>query len=680
MDSAHTSFDVHGNRIGGPTQFAGTQNNYYSARPASIPPPGTWTTVERADPLAFGVHRPRRQAGERLLHPYVPRDVDVRVRPLIARLRRTGGFLVLTGDSTAGKSRCAFEAMRAELIGRRVWAPPRTADLRPLASLDLPSAEGWVLWLDDVEDYVRDEGLEPALLSGLVDRGVVVLATLRDDQADRFQRRNLSRVSHEAPYASLANLGARVLNMAEQTHLDRMWSRAELSRAREVDDPGLEEALRHRGDYGIAEYLGAGPALLDEMHRACRAGGNPRGHAYVRAAVGLHRAGLLEIPFAAIEELHLTYLKRIPGSRPEPAVEAFTWATRVHYGATGMINPLGIDSVAWKPFDYLVEHFSQDEQPVHRDTWDIVRRYVRHDIHLYLVGVLAAAFGEDDVAESIWCPLADSGNADALFRLALLRSRQGNPAESEALLHRAADLGHEDAPYGLGLLLRDQGRQCEVQWRRAAADGNAEATYHLSELMHDQGRNAESEMWLRVALEHGHGEALYTLGVLLAQRKQYRESERWLWEAVHQHIDGTEEFLDSVIRLREVREVTQDIEELRNEARKGDWDASFALAGFLTSLGELKEAEHWWHRAAHAGHPEATLRYGLLLSIVRGEQEDGEPWLRLAANSGSMEATYWLGLNLGMQKGMRESLQLITLAAQAGHPDAAEHLKKRLEP
>ncbi|MFF2899423.1 tetratricopeptide repeat protein [Streptomyces sp. NPDC057966] len=195
--------------------------------------------------------------------------------------------------------------------------------------------------------------------------------------------------------------------------------------------------------------------------------------------------------------------------------------------------------------------------------------------------------------------------------------------------------------------------------------------------MHDQGRNAEAEWWLRAAAEHGHGEALHTLGVLLAQRKQYQESERWLWEAVHQHIDGAEEFLESVIRLREI---TQDVEELRNEARNGDWDAAFALAELLRSLDELKEAERWWHRAAHAGHPEATLRHGFLLFVVRGEHEDGKPWLRLAANSGNVEATYWLWLNLGMQKRMRESLQLITLAARAGHLDAAEHLRKRNEP
>jgi TPR repeat protein len=244
---------------------------------------------------------------------------------------------------------------------------------------------------------------------------------------------------------------------------------------------------------------------------------------------------------------------------------------------------------------------------------------------------------------------------------------------SEGLLHRASDLGHEDAPYALGLLLRDQGRlkECEIQWQRAAVDGNAEAAYYLSKLVHDHGRDVEAEMWLRTAADLGHGEALYTLGVLLAQRKQYRESERWLWEAVHQRVDGAEEFLEGVIRLRET---ARDVEELRNEARNGDWDAAFALAERLRSLDELKEAEHWLNQAAYAGHPEATLRYGFVLSVVHGDHEGGEPWLRLAANAGSIEATYWLGLNLGMQKRMRESLQLMVLAARAGHLAAIEHL------
>jgi TPR repeat protein len=92
----------------------------------------------------------------------------------------------------------------------------------------------------------------------------------------------------------------------------------------------------------------------------------------------------------------------------------------------------------------------------------------------------------------------------------------------------------------------------------------------------------------RAAAEHGHGEALYTLGALLAKRKQYRESASWLWEAVHQRLDKAEEFLKVVIRLRET---AWDVEELRGEARYGDWDAAFARAEPLRSLDELDEAE-----------------------------------------------------------------------------------------
>ncbi len=41
-----------------------------------------------------------------------------RLRPIIARLS-TGGFLVVTGGSTAGETR----AMRAEPAGCQAWAP-----------------------------------------------------------------------------------------------------------------------------------------------------------------------------------------------------------------------------------------------------------------------------------------------------------------------------------------------------------------------------------------------------------------------------------------------------------------------------------------------------------------------------------------------------------------------------
>ncbi|MBV1957732.1 sel1 repeat family protein [Streptomyces sp. BV333] len=674
MGTDRDNIDVHGNYIGGPSQVSGTQHNYFTAGPAAPPPPSTWMTTEQADPLAFGVHRPRQREGQAVLQPYVRRDVDARVRPLVAQLRRTGGILVLTGDSTAGKTRCAFEAMRRELAGCRVWAPPRHADLRGLADMVLPPAEGWVLWLDDLEDYIRDNGLEPALLSGLVRRRIIVLATLRDEYIDRYQRRNSHLTAIEQPHPFAAHLGARVLNMAEQVPLARLWSRDELRRTEQTDDPGLAEALTHHGAYGISEYLAAGPSLLDEMNRACRVGGNPRGYSFVRAAIELARAGLFEIPLTAIEELHTKYLEHLPGVRPEPAAEAFTWATRVHYGATGMLNPVGVDSVAWKPFDYLIEHFAREDLPVHRATWGIVRKHVHVGFHLHIVGLLAAAFNEDGIAEEIWSPLAEAGNSDSCFRLGLLRGRQGNHAECEALLSRAADLGHEDAPYGLGLLLRDRGRvqECEIQWQRAAYDGNAQAAYSLSALLHSQGRETEAEMWLRSAAENGDGEALYTLGLLLAKRKQYRQAELWLWEASRKHIEESDDLLDAVIRLRETN---RDVEELRQEAEMGSSDAAFALGEILKSLDETKKAEVWWRRAAHAGHPEATLRYGFVLSVLHGDHRGGEPWLRMAANAGSVEATYWLGLNLGMQQRMRESQQLITRAAQAGHPAAIEHLE-----
>ncbi|MFD9408014.1 hypothetical protein ACFWBN_13500 [Streptomyces sp. NPDC059989] len=677
MTGEGDTFDVHANHFRGPSQLSGTQNNYFTSEGAASPTAGDWIPVTRADPLALGVHHPRRIEGQSALPPYVMRDVDTTVRPRMSGLRQSGGFIVLTGDSTAGKTRCAFESMQSELPDYRVWAPPRHADLRGLTRSSARATSGLVLWLDDLEDYVREDGLDPTLLADLMRQRVVVLATLRDEFVDRFQRQSLALSRAEQNLRFADHLGARLLNMGEQVPLERLWSAAELRRTAEMNDPGLDDALAHHEAYGIPEYLAAGPALLQEMRRAGRAGGQPRGYAFVKAAIDLCRAGLDEVPLAALEELHITYLAAVPGARPESAADAMAWATRIRYGATAMLNPTGITSDSWKPFDYLLDAAYREgsEPPFPRAAWAVARKYARSDVHLFVMGLLAAVYDEYAIAEDIWRPLAEAGHADSCFRLAILRAHNGHRAESELLLSQAADLGHEDAPYGLGLLLRDQGRtqECAVQWQRAAQHGHAEAAYSLSALLHAEGRLAEAELWLRHAADLEQGEALYTLGLLLAKRKQYKEAEFWARRAAERRVEKADELLEATLQIQET---LRTVEELREESQAGNTDAAFALGELLLGLDEQKEAETWWYRAARDGHPEAAMRVGLTLGVLRGKYAEGEPWLRLAAAAGKADAMYQLGLNLGMQKRVREADDMMRQAARAGHPGAAEYVQR----
>src|SRR5262249_16226062 len=76
---------------------------------------------------------------------YVPRDVDGELRERLA----AGGFVLLEGDSTAGKSRAAFEAIRAMLSSHVLISPARLDAIA--AAVDRAAAERrCVLWLDEL--------------------------------------------------------------------------------------------------------------------------------------------------------------------------------------------------------------------------------------------------------------------------------------------------------------------------------------------------------------------------------------------------------------------------------------------------------------------------------------------------------------------------------------------------
>ena len=93
---------------GGPARSAG------SARPAGA------VRVSEADPRRLGVHAAISVPGvpDEVLPEYVPRDVDAAesgVRAKVAAAAERGGFVLLVGGSSVGKTRCAVEAVKALL-------------------------------------------------------------------------------------------------------------------------------------------------------------------------------------------------------------------------------------------------------------------------------------------------------------------------------------------------------------------------------------------------------------------------------------------------------------------------------------------------------------------------------------------------------------------------------------
>ncbi|MFC7612318.1 tetratricopeptide repeat protein [Actinokineospora soli] len=325
---------------------------------------------ELSDPTVLGVHRAVTPHGTSLegaagdeaellegVPVYVPRD---RHEEVVAALK-PGAFVLLVGDSAAGKSRLAFEATREVLGKHRLFVPEPQA----LAAVinEAATERRALLWLDDLERFLTgDNSLNVTMLDRLLNHPDkhrrVVIATLR------LQEQHLLDSTPDSD-RGLDENRRRVLAMATRIHIERTFTPTELNRAQHRDqDPRIAEALSHTDDYGLAEYLAAGPQLLRRWHDGRAASTNPRGAALVTAAVECRRAGFLSpLPRAMLTELHTYYLPTGKRARPEAPDKAWAWATQPWRHTTALLEPLDADPDHVTVFDYIVDHTQRTTPP-----------------------------------------------------------------------------------------------------------------------------------------------------------------------------------------------------------------------------------------------------------------------------------------------------------------------------
>ena len=330
------------------------------------------------DPVILGVH-PAAPAGPAPSDgsagagapEYVPRDVDGELRERLA----TGGFVLLVGDSTAGKSRAAFEAIRGTLTGH-VLICPSGRDAIGVAVARAADEHSCVLWLDDLERFLGADGLTASQAGRLVSgegHHRVIVATIR--AAER------TRITKDAPGDNAGQQATRdirrVLDQAYVVRVDRMFTHKELKRAEgRKRDSRIAEAIDHADKYGIAEFLAAAPELLQDWKdaRSSSEGPNSRGAALVAAAIDIRRAGYTSpIPRALLNQVHEQYLADPEHAHAprEPAHDAWAWATRPRRATTALLREADPDSV--EVFDYLVDESQWDAGPRARVPESVVR-------------------------------------------------------------------------------------------------------------------------------------------------------------------------------------------------------------------------------------------------------------------------------------------------------------------
>ena len=463
------------------------------------------TVHDITSPLLLGVHKAHpaamasssQQAAQIIdehVPAYVPRDIDAQLRERVA----SGGFVLLVGDSTAGKSRAAFEAMAAMVPGHLLIRPGSRSALGA-AIARAAQARRCVLWLDDLENYLGPGGLSVTQIGRLVTgqgHRRVIIATLRAAEQARLTGANPD--GDDSARQILSDV-RQVLDQAYAITIPRIFTASEKDRAETRDwDPRIAEALRHADAYGIAEYLAAGPELLRDWEdaRSSSAGPHARGAALVAAAIDIRLAGQTS-PAARtlVEHVHEYYLSDPEHARiaREPIADAWAWATRQRRATTALLHPVSADNV--EVFDYLTDVMQRRTFPGNHAPEPVVRA--------------AIDFSSPDDADS----LAATAAAQARYALAEYGYRQAYRARASD-----PDMGTEHpatlASHGnLARVLGFQGRLEEAETEeRAVLEARARvlgaehpetltSRSNLAIVIYDIGRLDEAETELRAVLE-----------------------------------------------------------------------------------------------------------------------------------------------------------------------------------
>ncbi|WP_103956636.1 tetratricopeptide repeat protein [Nonomuraea solani] len=397
------------------------------------------------DPVVLGVHPAAVEHEGR--HTRTPAFIVRAVMPRLLDALRRGRFVLLVGESTAGKSRAAYEAIRQLLPDHRLIEPVsrQAGQIAVDTAIDTPKC---VVWLDDLERFLGEGGLTGQGISGILavgGGGRYVVATMRAEEYAKFSGRTGPGAIN--PGREALRQGWDVLRLATRVEISRTWSKADLVAAeRYRDDRRIEQALRHADRFGVAEYLAAGPYLLADWRDAWAPGSHPRGAALVRAATDARRVGIHRpLPLSVLVELHEPYLRDRGGPllRPESLEDALRWAVTPLHATSSLLLPEVEDG--YLAFDYLID--AVEKTPVPRKAFDVLIAFATPGEAMEL-GEIAWQWLRHDQAEAAFSAAQRAGLQDGMERRCdLLRDSDGASVALEFARRAAESLERTLGPH-----------------------------------------------------------------------------------------------------------------------------------------------------------------------------------------------------------------------------------------
>ncbi|WP_440103779.1 hypothetical protein [Streptosporangium sp. H16] len=666
-----------------------------------------------ADPFSLGVHRAidagAEAAGMPGLPAYVPRPHDDRLAAAVRRaVAGHSAVAMLVGDSSTGKTRACWEAVRLLPGGWRVWhsgdrGRPETTVLA-LGSI----APRTVVWLDEAQSYLLTpaDGLGERVAAGLralvsdPERGpVLLLGTLWPEYWAALTATPASGGADPRTQARALVTGAAI-------HVPDHFAGSPLEAVRDAagGDPRLERAYAGAREGRIVQYLTGVPGMVERYRNA-----PAPAKAVIEAAMDARRVGHgPALPHALLKTAAFDYLTGYEyGSLPRDWFErALAYACGVH-GPLTRVRPRRDEPSAY-PRYRLADHLEQlgraerrtrpapvalwDALVFHAGPEDLPRlaaqaraRGLYH--HALLLYGAAATAGDPDAPRQAIALLGETGrteealtwlrihggpdNAQAIGRRAAVLLRAGHRERAIAAYLRAAEAGDADAPREAIALLVDGGRVKEALTWLWAHDwfGDAGLPVWTAALLDRAGHHEEALTAYLRAARTGNVDAPEWLASLLYRTGRREEAIAACRRAARTG-DG-HVLKQAVALLREMGRTEEAITWLRIRAETGDTGALWEAVELLRESERAEEAITWLEPRAEKGDHRAISKTVELLQET-GRTEEAIAWLSARAETGDTYA-YWRSIGLLRRTGqVEEAITRLSARAETGDRLALE--------
>lgn len=699
-----------------------------TAGPGAVPRPSQGRPVAAWDARNLGVHRaittdPALGEAVPEFTTYVPRAHDARVRQLLAAPEKPV-MVVLVGGSSTGKTRAAFEAVRAVLPDWLLFRPADVADLLGCLRSDAVGPRA-VLWLNELQTYMRDEPEVGAALRRLLagDGPVAVIGTMWP----RYWKELTSPPADGEP--DVTHQARELLQSAERVDVPEAFTSVDLAALRQVQAADRRLAIAAEaagGDDKVIQVLAGGPELVQRYEHPADAE-DRFGRALVTAAMDARRLGYESlIGTALLEQTAPAYLD--PSDRAGAPADWFATglrqATRTVRGIaalTGHRDAPGVGPAdGYLLHDYLYQYAWSARRGILIPAvmWEALTAHARRLDDRIRLAREAQRRGLYRYAVELARPSAEAGEGTAMRMLAVRLDEAGHAGEAEEWMRRAAEAGDTHAVQVEATRLDDQGDRegADAILRAAAAKGDASAILtlvarldeaghgdeaeqllveaanagdvvvmqRLAERLDEAGQGEAAEEWLRRAAEAGDPLAMQQLADRLDNADKRDEAERWLRRAAE--AGGP---FAHFMRLRLAQRLDEDgrpdeaEQWLRRDIEADDMpspsETRWTLAGRLEQSGRAEEVEVWWQRARDAGEWFALHPAIVALEQAGGSLDDYEQLLRPAAEAGDIFAMRTLAERFDQAGQGDEADQWLRSAADTGNLNALHVLAGRLQ-